>query len=295
MAVQNREKSQKFMNEALERWRICDNAETEFRIQGEEDLKFLNLEQWDQDVLKKRNDRPSLVIDQIGEPFRQLIGRQKAAKPSLLSVHVYSGADVDTAEVFQGLIRQIENKGHAKTARDEAFKNAVAVGFGYYRLVTEYENEDDESAPLNVMFDQSIKYQPIENPMSVFRDPMCPLHEPEKCRFVFVIENLPKSEFERRYPDKIATSEAAFQSTGLEMPDWYDAKEDTVRVADYFYIEDVEGPEVVLIRTPENQEISVAADMVPEGFEVIQRRRLQKRVVRQAKISGAEILEGNET
>ena len=294
MSVQNREKSQEFMNEALERWRICDNAETEFRIQGEEDLKFLNLEQWDQDVLKKRNDRPSLVIDQIGEPFRQLIGRQKAAKPSLLAVPIDSGADVDTAEVFQGLIRQIENKGHAKTARDEAFKNAVAVGFGYYRLVTEYENEDDEAAPLNVMFDQSIKYQPIENPMSVFRDPMCPLHEPEKCRFVFVIENLPKSEFERRYPDKIATSEAAFQSTGLEMPDWYDAKEDTVRVADYFYIEDVEGQEVVLIRTPENQEISVAADMVPEGFEVIQRRRLQKRVVRQAKISGAEILEGNE-
>lgn len=294
MAAKNREKSQAFMNEALERWRICDNAETDLRIQGEEDLKFLNLEQWDEDVLKKRQDRPSLVIDQIGEPFRQLIGRQKAAKPSLLAVPVDSGSDVDTAEVFQGLIRQIENKGHAKAARDEAFKNAVAVGFGYYRLVVEYENEDDEIAPTNVMFDQSIKYQPIENTMSVFRDPSCPLHEPEKCRFVFVIENLPKSEFERRYPDKIATSEAAFQSTGLTMPDWYDSKEDTVRIADYFYIEDVEGPEVVLIRTPENQEISVAADMVPEGFEVIQRRRLQKRVVRQAKISGAEILEGND-
>ena len=126
------------MNMALDRWRACDTAESMQREEGEKDLRFLNLEQWDPQDERDRGDRPTLVIDQIGEPFRQLIGRQKSAKPGILAVPVDSGADVDTAEVYQGLIRHIENKGHAKQARDEAFKSAAGIGFGYYRIVTEY-------------------------------------------------------------------------------------------------------------------------------------------------------------
>jgi|10_taG_2_1085330.scaffolds.fasta_scaffold10934_5 hypothetical protein len=283
--------AQKFLNTALERWRSCDTAESEQRDEGEKDLRFLNLEQWDPQDERDRDDRPTLVIDQIGEPFRQLLSRQKAAKPSILAVPVDSGADIDTAEVYQGLIRHIENKGHAKTARDEAFKSAVSVGFGYYRIVTEYENEGDTTAPMDSMFDQSIKYQAIENPMSVFRDPSCPLHAPEQCRFVFIVEDMPKSEFERRYPHAAATHADAFQSTGLEMPEWY--PENSVRVADYFYTETTKGPEVALVRLGDKSEFTVWADQIPEGVEVIQRRRLMKRTVKLAKISGADILEGN--
>jgi len=286
------ERSREFLNTALDRWRSADTAESVQREEGEKDLRFLNLEQWDPQDERDRGDRPTLVIDQIGEPFRQLIGRQRSAKPSLLTVPVDSGADIDTADVYQGLIRHIENKGHAKSARDEAFKSAVAVGFGYYRIVTEYENEGDRNAPEDSLFDQSIRYQPIENSMSVFRDPACPLHEPEKCRFVFIVEDIPKSEFERRYPGAISTSEAAFQSTGLTMPEWY--PEHSVRIADYFYVDVTEGPEVLLVRdSASGQEYTVPADRLPEGVEVIQRRRLQQRTVKLAKISGAEILEGN--
>ena len=291
MPPKSQEKVRQFVNEAMERWRSCDTAEQVQREEGEKDLRFLNLDQWDKQDERDREDRPTLVIDQIGEPFRQLIGRQKSSKPAINAVPIDSGADIDTAEVFQGLIRNIENKGHAKTARDEAFKSAAAIGFGYYRIVTEYENEDDTTGPPESLFDQSIKYQPIENPMAVFRDPACPLHEPEKCRFAFVTENMPKSEFERRYPTAASTASDAFHSIGLETPEWY--PEDSVTVVDYFYVEVSDGPEVVLIRTPENQEFTVPADRVPKGVEIVQRRKLQKRTVRLAKITGSEILEGN--
>jgi hypothetical protein len=293
MASDRREISRTFLNTALERWRSADTAETIQRDEGQKDLRFLNLEQWDPQDERDRNDRPTLVIDQIGEPFRQLIGRQKAAKPSILAVPVDSGADVDTADVFQGLIRHIESKGHAKHARDEAFKSAVAVGFGYYRLIAEYENQGDTQAPVDELFDQSIRYQPIENPMSVFRDPSCPIHEPEKCRFAFIVEDIPKSEFELRYPDAIASSEEAFESTGLTMPEWY--PEHSVRVADYFYLEPVQGREIALVRgLTTGAEFTVFADEIPEDTEVIQKRRLEFHQVRLAKISGTEILEGND-
>ena len=280
-----------FMTTALTRWETCATAEKDQRTEGQTDLRFLNLDQWDKADRQNRMERPTLTIDQIGEPFRQLIGRQKASKPSLLAVPVDSGADIETAEIYQGLIRHIENKGHAKQARDEAFKSAAGIGFGYYRIVTEYENEGDTTAPLESLFDQSIKYQAIENPMSVFRDPACPLHEPEKCRFAFVVEDIPKDEFERRYPTAMSTSEAAFQTTGLQMPEWY--PENSVRVADYFYVAVERGREVALVRTPEKVEFTVWADEVPEGVDIVQRRHLEQRTVKLAKISGSEILEGN--
>ena len=279
------------MHTALRRWETCNTAEAKQRTEGQKDLRFLNLEQWDPVDRQNRSDRPTLTIDQIGEPFRQLIGRQKAAKPSILAVPVDSGADIETAEIYQGLIRHIENKGHAKNARDEAFKGAAAVGFGYYRIITTYEHEQDATAPMDVLFDQSIKYQPIDNPMSVFRDPATPLHEPEKCRYCFIVENIPKDDFEKRYPKAISTAGAAFEATGVSMPEWYPT--DTVRIADYFYMETKQGPEVALVRTPDNQELTVLANDIPEGVEIVQRRRLEYRTVKLAKITGAEILEGN--
>jgi hypothetical protein len=285
------EKVQKFLNTAMERWRTCETAEAVLRQEAQKDLRFLNLEQWDEQDERDRGDRPTLVIDQIGEPFRQLVGRQKSAKPSINTVPVDSGADIDTAEIYQGLIRHIEYKGHAKAARDEAFKSAAAIGWGYYRIVTEYESNGEIDAPLDVLFDQSIRYQPIENSMSVFRDPTCPLHEPEKCNFAFIIEDIPKSEFERLYPNASATSQEAFDATGLSMPEWY--PEDSVRVADYFYVEQIQGAEVALIKTPDKQEYTVLADQVPPDAEIVQRRHLQSRQVRVAKISGADLLEGN--
>ena len=280
-----------FMTTALTRWETCATAEKDQRTEGQTDLRFLNLDQWDKADRQNRMERPTLTIDQIGEPFRQLIGRQKASKPSLLAVPVDSGADIETAEIYQGLIRHIENKGHAKNARDEAFKGAAAVGFGYYRIITSYEHEQDATAPMEVLFDQSIKYQPIENPMSVFRDPACPLHEPEKCRYCFIVEDMPKEDFEQRYPKAISSASAAFEATGVSMPEWYPTN--TVRIADYFYVETTKGPEVALVRSPENQEFNVLADSIPEGAEIVQRRRLEYRTVKLAKISGAEILEGN--
>ena len=291
MSPRKDETIQAFLNTAMDQWRTCETAESVQRQEAEKDLAFLNLDQWDKQDERDRENRPTLTIDQIGEPFRQLIGRQRATKPSIQAIPVDSGADVETAEVYQGLIRHIENKGHAKTARDEAFKSAAAVGFGYYRIVTEYENEGDTTAPMDSMFDQSIKYQAIENPMSVFRDPACPMHAPEQCRYVFIVENMPKSEFEARYPKAAATSADAFQATGIEMPEWY--PENSVRVADYFYTEIKEGPEVLLVRGPDKTEYTVWANEVPDGVEIVQRRRLQHRTVKLAKISGSEILEGN--
>jgi len=291
MPDSNSVKAKEFLRLALDRWESAKTAEDPQRTEGLTDQRFLNLEQWDESDEYARGDRPTLVIDQIGEPYRQLIGRQKSAKPALLAAPVDDQGDVDTADIFQRFIRHIENKGHAKAARDEAFKGAAGIGWGYYRIVTEFENEGDQHTPLEARFDQTIRYQAIEDPMTVYRDPSCPLHEPEKCLFSFHIEDISKAQFDKLYPEAISSQDGAFQATGLESPEWF--PEEAIRVADYFYVETKDGPEVALIKGPEGQEVVVLSNDIPPGAEVVQRRKMQLRTVKLAKITGGEILEGN--
>lgn len=289
-------KDSAFLTTAMAQWRTADTAEGggagSMRHEGTLDLKFLNLQQWDENDERDRlaENKPTLVIDQIGEPYRQLVGQQRQARPAIQINPVDNGADQDTADVFQGLIRHIEVTGGAKAARDEAFKGAVGPGWGYYRIITEYEY--DQADPARAMgpelFDQCIKYQPIENQFTVFRDPSCPLHEPEKARYCFIVEDVPTDTFKEKWPEAKATSTEAFQATGLEMPEWY--PEGSVRVADYFYVEDVPGEAIALFANGQVVPLSQA----PSGVAILQQRIPMIRTVKLAKITGAGVLEGNE-
>ena len=286
-----RETKLDFLTSAMSRWQTSSTHEEPRRVEGEKDLRFLNLQQWDQDdeTYRKGAGKPSLVIDQIGEPYRQLLGQISSARPALQINPVDSGADIDTAEVFQGLIRHIEISGGAKAARLQGFKGCIGPGWGYYRVLTDYEYDEPggEGAGAEV-FDQCIRYQAIEDAMTVFVDPATPLHEPWKMRYAFHIEDMPKDEFTRLYPDVLASSAEAFQATGLQMPEWY--PEGCVRVADYFYVEETALPEVALL----SDGTVLPLSEVPTGAEILQQRTPFRRVVKLAKITGAEILEGND-
>ena len=282
--------AEQLVRRALEQFQTAETAEAPLRAEAQLDLEFLNLQQWktDDQLDRESHGKPTLVIDQIGEPYRQLVGSLRRAHPGIQVSPVDSGADIDTAERYQGAIRQIERTGGAKAAREEAFKGAVGPGWGYYRLYTEYVEDEGRASDPAALFDQAIKYQAIENTFTVYRDPVCPLHEPWKARFCLIVEDIPTSEFRRRWPTAIATGAEAFAASGIPMPDWY--PETSVRVADYFYLETVEDPPVALLA--DGRVVPVTGPM-PRGMEVIQQRTPTRVVVRLAKITGTQILEGN--
>jgi hypothetical protein len=290
---------QAFLITAMHQWRTADSAEGSgegtMRYEGKLDLQFLNLQQWSEDAERDRraSDKPALVIDQIGEPYRQLTGQLRRAKPSIQINPVDNGADVDTAEILQGLYRHVEVTGNAKAARDEAAKGMCGPGWGYYRLITEYEYDQDVPPRADgtyppEFFDQCIKFQPIENQFTVFRDPACPLHEPWKARFCLLIEAVPTDTFKQKWPNATATSQDAFQALGISMPEWF--PEGSVWVADYFYVEEKEGPPVALLADGR----VVPLELAPNGVAILQQRRPTIRTVKLAKITACEILDGNE-
>lgn len=134
---------------------------------------------------------------------------------------------------MQGLIRHIEYSSNADVAYDTAVSSAAAVGFGFFRLVTEYEGDS---------FDQCIKFRRIRNPFTVHLDPASEEPDGADARFCVISTKMPRDEFKRLYPDAEASTETLGRREGMNQWLW----DDFVRVAEYYRVEHVRGTLVQL-------------------------------------------------
>ena len=254
---------QSFIARARSRWRTASEAETENRKEAAEDQDFLNLNQWPKGIKDDRSkpgrERPCLTIDQIGEPFRQLTNKQRESRPAIHINPEDGDANQATADVLQGLLRAIEYDSDAQIAYATAFEGAVGIGWGHVRLRSEYDGDSD---------DQNLIVDMIENPFCVYTDPGARKWGREDARFRFIVQDIPKDEYTALYGEssvaKAGASLTDFSGLGDEAKDWF--PEGSVRVAEYYYLEDYTDPETKKKRTR----------------------------VMWSKINGLEILEGNE-
>lgn len=298
-----------FLKIAHDEFVASDEASKDNRASGKLALDFLNLKQWDEGVVKERNgatghDKPSLTMDQIGDPYRQLIGRQRQADPSI-EVVPGKGATKDTAGIFQGAIRNYAYTGHAKEARDEAFKSGAAIGWGYYGILIEDEMPGS--------FKQTVTYRAIENAFTVHDDPDAKGALKRDRRYLYITQDLPKAEFKRLYPDAKYTSAGDLFAASEKntQPEWY--TDGGARVAERWYLDEVTDGQVALLsdgrECPIEQAQAIVAasqqaarpapgavlnlQQAPAAIEIVRTKDVKKPVVKWAKISGAEILEGN--
>ncbi len=103
-------------------------------------------------------------------------------------------------------------------------------------------------------------------------DPASTEPDESDARYKFIIEDVPISEYKERYKESQAATLAEFSSIGDNSPEW--ASKDSIRVAEYFYVE-------------ENEE------EVPEEARLYQRSRTRKEI-KWAKINAIEIIDGND-
>ena len=101
-------------------------------------------------------------MNRIPQFLKQVTNQQRAARPGVKVNPVDSGADKETAKVFQGLIRHIETKTDADIAYSHGGEDQVTMGRGYWRIRTVWA--DDYS------FKQEIKIEPVWNPLTVYCD-----------------------------------------------------------------------------------------------------------------------------
>ncbi len=221
------------------RLQMAQAAYSDSREDELDDLRFMagspdNQWQWPADVLATRgsvqgqtiNARPCLTINKLPQHVRQVTNEQRQNRPAGKVIPADDNADVQVAEIFNGVMRHIEYMSDADVAYDTACDNQVTYGEGYIRLLTEYCNEDS--------FDQDIRIVRVRNSFSVYMDPT--IQDPcgSDAEYCFVTEDILKSDYERMFPDAAPISTIMSQGVGNEsMAQWL--AEDTIRIAEYFY------------------------------------------------------------
>lgn len=214
------------LEEARVAFQLAADAEAENRREALDDLRFARLgEQWPERVRREREreGRPCLTINRLPAFIRQVVNDARQNKPAI-SVHpVDSGADPATAEVFNGLIRHIEQSSDAEVAFDTALDFAVTSGVGYFRINTRYAGDDG--------FDQDIAIERVSNPFAIYGDPESTAADSADWNTAFVVDTIPKAVFETRWKGADAVDWEADDYGRLGGP-WLDG--DRVMVAEYW-------------------------------------------------------------
>jgi hypothetical protein len=278
------------------RLQMAISALSDSRQDELDDLKFYagspdNHWQWPSDVLATRgavqgqtiNARPTLTINKLPQHVRQVTNDQRQNRPSGKVIPADDNADPEVAEIYNGMVRHIEYISDADVAYDTACENQVSYGEGYIRIITEYC--DDNS------FDQDIKIMRVRNSFSVYMDPT--IQDPcgADAKWCFITEDILRSDYERMFPD--GTPISSLQSLGVgdqSINVWIN--EDTVRIAEYYYIE---YDKATLHLYPGNItafEGSPEAKQLKEmGVKPLRTREVDAQRVKWCKTNGYEMLE----
>ena len=118
--------------EAVERFQVLQDKEQDQRSLAIEDAKFANSEdgQWEDGAKEKRQDRPRYTINRIAPAIAQVEGDQRQNRISIKVRPASGDADKEVADIYNGLIRNIESESQAGNSYDNAFSEAVTGGYG---------------------------------------------------------------------------------------------------------------------------------------------------------------------
>jgi hypothetical protein len=221
----------KFLETAQKRFERAVQAEHKQRERWLDDLRFEAGEQWPEAIRRLRekdptNPRPVLTINKAQLHVRQVCNDIRQNRPQIKVLPVDGNADIHTADIYSGLIRNIESVSDADIAYDTSIKPCVTAGIGYFALMTEVVD-----ARLN---QQEIRFRTIWNPLSVYMDPDREHPAGQDARWAFIVEDMSEAEFERLYP-KAKAVDWREKSRG-DATSWYPDNK-TVRVAEYYYLE----------------------------------------------------------
>ena len=279
---------QSIIEEAKEFLQLSNDAETTNRQEGQDDLRFAAGEQWPVEIQNSRNleARPCLTINKLDAYCRQITNQLRQQRPRMKAEPINSAADAKIAEVVTGICRHIEVNSNADDAYDNASDFAVRMGWGYWRVVTDYINDQS--------FDQEIYIRPIENPFTVYFDPSSVMPDGSDAEKCLITTMMPKEVFKKTYPGKEDGTSFFDRGTGDVDAEWITKEE--IRIAEYFYIE---RKSVKLMMLSDGN--SFFKDELPPqevldqaGITVVSERNSVRKMVRWCKMTGIEILEQKE-
>ena len=287
------EREKSIIARAHKRFKLCIEWEQDARQRFKDDIRFLfadsdNQEQWNAAVRARRQiqDQPMVTINKTHTHWLHVVNEGKENKPSVVVHPTGDQATYEAAQIIEGIVRHIEYVSDAQTAYDKAREFQVGGGIGYWRIVTDYADEDS--------FDQEIYVRQVPDPLSVYLDPHIKNEDGSDARYGFVFDDMPRDKAEAKFGAILSR-----QTFGAGELSWN--RRDTVRVAEYYEV--VESKEwLYAVEGDGGVEYVRESDIPAEARSMLkaahdagsaQRRRVDKRTVKHYLIVGDEIAESS--
>ena len=264
------EEALKKANECHDYWQpIFDKARDDLFFQSDDDYA-----QWDRKDAEKRrkSGRPVLTVDQLGQFVNQVSNDIRMNTPSIDIIPSTGDSDTETAEIFQGLIRNIEHESNADDAYDNAVNFAIKCSLGFIRVDHDYLND--------MSFEQKLYIERVVNPFAVLYDCNSIEADGSDAKYCFILDKMGIEEYREKYPK--ATSESSF-AVAEHYTSQKEAEE--ITLAEYFYIDEQEA---IIFQNGEEVVVLEEGEQPPEGATT---RTTKMRVVRRCTMNGVEKLE----
>lgn len=273
------------VQEVVEFLRQVSDKESTNRANASDDIRFRYGDQWENNDLRSRQSesRPFLTINETDTYCRQITNQQRQQRPRIKVHPVNDTSDVKVAKVINGLIRHIEVSSDADNAYDIAFDSVVTMGWGYWRILTDYVSEDS--------FDQDISINAVIDPFSVYFDSNSILPDGSDATKCLITDLLPNEVFKKLYPNAEATLNFNASSRGDTTGQWF--TKDTVRIAEFF--KKCQKKDTLCLLSDKS---AVWKDHLPSnavlkkaGITIVSERESYRSYIEWYKVSGSEILE----
>ena len=215
---------------------------------------------------RRRKRRPCLTIDQLSQFVNQVSNDIRMNTPSIDVIPHSGGADVDTAEIYQGMIRDIEQSSNADDAYDYAVNSAIKCSIGFIRVDHRYK--DDQG------FEQELFIERVVNPLAVLLDPASVAPDGSDAMCAWVTESITVDAFKDRFPDFDPVSFEGEKTSG---------DEEEIEICEYFKIKE---DKITLARLADG-----SVQEFVDGMDAIDTRPATKRTVYRYLLSGSDVLE----
>ncbi len=286
--------SQDKLQSYRERYQDYTDHFAEQRKRMLEDLRFSNPadpQQWDDETRTARRNaaggaRPTLTFDHTNQYIMQVVNDARQNKPGIQVLPVDSGADIQTAQAIEGMIRQIEYTSRASIAYDTAIEHAARCGQGWMRVVTEMVNP--------ALNEQDLRIKQVHDPLSVWISPESVEPDGSDATDGFVETIMSIASFEKQYGKRKAQTSWDNRSGG----GWESDK--TIRVCEHYKLRtsksnrlQVQMPDGSMREHTEDEYWKQAQQL---GFQpiVTAQYTVEDRTVDWCLMTGSDILESTE-
>ena len=220
--------------------------------------------QWEPYWWNNNINKPRYTFDMTTPIVDQIAGEIEQADFDVSVAPAGGSASKDVAEVYDGIVRNIETISNASTIYSAAARGAVVCGYDAWRVVQKFA--DDNS------FDQDLLIEPIGNAIDrVWFDPAAQLQDKSDSRYCFVLHPISTTEYKARWPEGSAQS----VSDDREGDAYYD-KAEVVVIGELLYVEE-EMRELVLMSNGQVHEVNDDFEMIRDellmlGVQEVRRR-----------------------